>query len=168
MLGGLLRHTWEVASIARSICRTTPADPDLVLSGALLHDIGKLEAYSWERSFEFSARGHLYGHVVLGSLMLQQRLHECPGHHCTTDEVDTLQHLILSHHGKLEFGAPVEPKTLEAELLHYADDTSAKLDSMAQAVSSPELFQDGGLISTRPVWQLDRRRVYRGKSQWGL
>jgi 3'-5' exoribonuclease len=167
-LGGLLRHTWEVASIARALCRTTPADPDLVLAGALLHDIGKLEAYSWRRVFEYTVRGYLHGHVVLGSLMLERRAARSALPACDPDELDMLHHLILSHHGKLEFGAPVEPMTLEAELLHHADNASARTDSMARALGAAENFNGDDLVSCRGIWQLDRRRIFRWKSAWGL
>jgi 3'-5' exoribonuclease len=165
-LGGLLRHTWEVASIARALCRTVPADPDLLLAGVLLHDIGKVEAYSWSSGFELTTRGHLYGHVVLGSLMLAERARIAPA--ICEQELDILQHLILAHHGTLEFGAPVLPMTLEAELLHHADHASARADSMAQALGTPENFAGEDLVSSRGVWQLDRRRIFRGKSGWGL
>lgn len=166
-LGGLLRHTWEVGTIVRSMCRTAPADPEVVLAGALLHDIGKLEAYSWQRTFDYTVAGHLYGHVVLGSLMLERRIRSRPAV-CSADEFDILQHLLLSHHGKYEFGAPVQPMTLEAELLHYADDASARADSMAHALREPENFVGDAPVSSRSLWQLDRRRVFRGKSTWGL
>ncbi len=166
-LGGLLQHTWEVGLIARTLSRTTPADPDLLVAGVLLHDIGKLEAYGYQRGFEMTPRGHLYGHVVLGSLMLQERA-AGRDHGLTSGELDLLHHLILAHHGKLEFGAPVLPMTLEAELLHHADDASAKADSMVRALADPENFSEGEAISSRTIWQLDRRRIFRGKSTWGL
>ena len=87
---------------------------------------------------------------------------------CTREELDLLHHLILSHHGKVEFGAPIEQMTLEAELLHHADDASAKADSMARALGSPENFAGDDLVSCRGIWQLDHRRIFRGKSAWGL
>ncbi len=166
-LGGLLQHTTEVAAIARAIARVSGADQDLVLAGVLLHDIGKLESYSWEGSFEMTEAGSLLGHVVLGSLMLDRRLNQPANPPCTPQEVRLLQHLILSHHGKLEFGAAVTPMTLEAEVLHYADNASAKTASMADALTDPDNFSAEGLISARSVWQLDKRRVYRGESDWG-
>ena len=167
-LGGLLRHTWEVGILARALSRTTPADPDLLLTGVLLHDIGKLEAYSWSRAFEITHRGYLLGHVALGSIMLSERVRGAGTPVVSGEELDLLQHLVLSHHGKLEFGAPIEPMTLEAELLHHADDASAKSDSMAHALAGAENFNGDELISARSIWQLDRRRVFRGKSAWGL
>lgn len=168
MLGGLLKHTAEVATIARAIARTTPrADADLVLAGVLLHDIGKLESYRWDGVFEMTDRGSLYGHVVLGTLMLERRIRECAAPPCEPAELDLLHHLILSHHGKLEFGAPVAPMTLEAEILHWADNASAKTTSMADALTDGENFSGTALVSARTLWQLDRRRAFRGVSTWG-
>lgn len=166
-LGGLLRHTWEVASIARTVSRVAGADCDLVLAGALLHDIGKIEAYSWAGLLEVTAQGHLYGHVVLGTLMLDRRMRVASPCQWTEDELAILHHLILSHHGRYEFGAPVQPMTLEAEILHYADNASAKSASMADALANPEYFAGEDLISTAGIWQIDRRRGYRGTATWG-
>ena len=106
-LGGLLRHTCEVAAIGRAIASTCQADRDLVLAGALLHDIGKLEAYRWEGAFETTDSGALLGHVTLGMLMLDDRLRRQASPPCTDDERRLLQHLIASHHGRQEFGAAV-------------------------------------------------------------
>lgn len=166
-LGGLLKHTTEVAGIARAISRVSRADMDLVLAGVLLHDIGKLESYSWDGWFEYTDRGYLYGHVVLGSLMLDRRVRAADPMPCTDQELDILQHLILSHHGRMEFGAPVTPMTLEAEVLHFADNASAKTASMAEAIAGAENFVGESQVSARTLWQLDRRRAYRGRSDWG-
>lgn len=167
-LGGLLKHTCEVAHIGLATASQFPAaDPELVLSGALLHDIGKLAAYSWDGGFEMTVPGAVLGHVVLGALLLDQRVRAAQPVPCTPDELLLLQHLILSHHGKFEFGAPVLPLTLEAEILHFADDASAKAASMASALQAPEHFPGGAPISPRGLWQLDRRRPWRGHSDWG-
>ena len=166
-LGGLLRHTCEVASIGRAIAKVCHADLDIVLAGALLHDIGKLEAYSWHGPFELTECGSLLGHVTLGLLMLDRRVGEEDPAPCTDQELTLLHHLILSHHGKLEFGAAVPPMTLEAEVLHYADDASAKAASMADALADPDNFAGNALVSAKSIWQLDRRRAYRGGSDWG-
>ena len=166
-LGGLLKHVTEVASIGRTISRACRADAELVLAGALLHDIGKLESYSWDGAFEVTECGALLGHVVLGVMMLERRLARETVRPCTDQELALLEHLILSHHGKLEFGAAVPPMTLEAEVLHYADNASAKTTSMADALRDPENFTGDALVSNRSIWQLDRRRAYRGMSDWG-
>lgn len=167
-LGGLLKHVCEVATIGRAIAKVCHADADLVLAGALLHDIGKLDAYTWNGSFEMTSSGSLIGHVVLGTLMLDRRLGEEDPAPCTDRELMLLHHLVLSHHGKLEFGAAVVPMTLEAEVLHYADNASAKTASMADALADADNFSGGHDVSARPIWQLDKRRAYRGASDWGL
>jgi len=166
-LGGLLRHTWEVAAIGRAIARTCGAEPDLVLAGAMLHDIGKLEAYRWDGAFEMTDAGALLGHVTLGMLMLDRRLAAQPAPACTGGERLVLQHLIASHHGHQEFGAAMPPMTLEAEVLHFADNASAKATSMAKALSTDENFDGQTLMSARALWEIDRRRAYRGRSDWG-
>lgn len=166
-IGGLLRHTWEVAAIGRAIARTCGADADLVLAGALLHDVGKLEAYRWRTGFEITEAGALLGHVALGLIMLGRRVGSAPDAPCTEAELVLIQHLIASHHGRPEFGATVPPMTLEAEILHYADDASAKASSMAAAIAEPDNFVERERLSVRGLWQLDRRRVYRGTSDWG-
>ncbi len=165
-LGGLLKHTVEVAAIARTVARAAGAEPDLVLAGVLLHDIGKLESYRWDGVFEYTDVGYLLGHVVLGARMLDLRLDEPDEPPCTEQERQLLLHLILSHHGKLEFGSPVTPLTLEAEVLHWADNASAKTASMGDALHEGDAFGEG-LISQRKFWQLDGRRAYRGASDWG-
>jgi 3'-5' exoribonuclease len=167
-LGGLLKHSCEVAHIALATAKLFPhADPDLVLAGVLLHDIGKLESYRWEGAFEVTVAGSVVGHVVLGAMMLDRRVRQAAEPPCTPDELLELHHLILSHHGKMEFGAPVTPMTLEAEILHYADNASAKAASMDDALRDPENFSEGGAVSNRTIWQIDRRRAWRSGSDWG-
>jgi 3'-5' exoribonuclease len=166
-IGGLLQHTSEVAAIAIAIARAAGADQDLVVAGVLLHDIGKLEAYRWDGAFEATDLNALHGHVVLGALMLDRTVRSQVEPPCTEPELAILLHLILSHHGKQEFGAPVPPLTLEAEVLHYADNASAKTASMASAISDESNFAPDALVSTQGVWQVDKRRVYRGRSDWG-
>jgi 3'-5' exoribonuclease len=166
-IGGLLQHTSEVAAIALAIAKAAGADQDLVVAGVLLHDIGKLEAYRWDGAFEATDLNALQGHVVLGALMLDRAVRAAPQPPCTDQELAILTHLVLSHHGKQEFGAPVPPLTLEAEVLHYADNASAKTASMGEALRNAALFSGDALLSAR-VWQVDNRRVYRGESDWGL
>ncbi len=167
-LGGLLQHTVEVVTIGRAVALASGADRGLVLAGAMLHDVGKLEAYSWRTGlFELTEAGALLGHVTLGMLMLDRRLAREEPPLCSEREVVLLQHLIASHHGVLEHGAPVRPMTLEAEVLHYADDASAKTSSMAEALASPEHFAEHDPLSTRSIWQVDHRRLFRGGSDWG-
>jgi 3'-5' exoribonuclease len=162
-LGGLLKHTVEVGAIARPMAKACGANWDLVLSGVLLHDIGKLEAYRWDGLFEMTEAGSLLGHVALGSLMLDRRLDEPETPVTSEGERLLLQHLVLSHHGELEFGSPVRPMTLEAEVLHYADIASAATANLAAALKETGNFGEGESVS-KPIWSLERRRVFRGPS----
>jgi 3'-5' exoribonuclease len=100
--------------------------------------------------------------------MLERRVKAEDPSPCTDQELMLLHHLILSHHGSLEHGAPVQPMTLEAEVLHYADNASAKTASMASVLANPENFPGEALVSPNGHWQIDRRRAYRGRSDWGL
>ena len=166
-LGGLLKHTVEVISIGRHVAKVAKADVDLVTAGVLLHDIGKLEAYRWDGIFAPTEKNVLYGHVVLGALELERRVRAAKPMPCTEQELDILQHLVLSHHGVLEFGAPVRPATLEAEIVHFADNASAKTASFNDALADGTNFQKDELVSQKGVWELDKRRAYRGRSDWG-
>ena len=158
MLGGLLQHTCEVAAIGRQMARVAKASDELVLAGAMLHDIGKIACYTWETGvFDTNERGRLVGHVVQGLIMLREAIQRAPEPPCTADEQLLIEHLVLSHHGQLEFGSPVRPLTLEAEILHFADDASAKTASIGEAYASAELFPGDARVSSRRVWQLDNR-----------
>ena len=166
-LGGLLKHTVEVIFIGRNVAKIANADVDLVTAGILFHDIGKLEAYRWDGAFAPTEKNVLYGHVVLGALELERRVRAAKPMPCTEQELDILQHLVLSHHGVLEYGAPVRPATLEAEIVHFADNASAKTASFNDALGDPGNFAKDELVSAKGVWELDRRRAYRGRSDWG-
>jgi 3'-5' exoribonuclease len=168
LIGGLLQHTSEVVSIARQIARVARANEDLVTAGALLHDIGKLESYSWETGvFDTTERGRLAGHVVIGAMMFRAAMAAHPTPVCTDEEAMLIEHLILSHHGRLEYGSPVRPMTLEAEILHFADDASAKTAAINEAYQSPEYFPGDAKLSTKRLWQLDNRWLFRSDADFG-
>jgi 3'-5' exoribonuclease len=167
-LGGLLQHTCEVAQLALAAARLQPqADAELVLAGALLHDIGKVDSYTWQGAFDCTPDGYAVGHVVLGVLRLDRALEREGQPPCSGLERALLHHLILSHHGQHEFGAPVTPMTLEAEILSHADRLSARAASIAETLSDPDYFTAGGSITSRTVWQLDHRRLWRARGDWG-
>lgn len=165
-IGGLLLHVVEVANIARAAAKTMVADVDLVTAGALLHDIGKTEAYAITAAgFEYTQAGRLLQHIVLGSLMLDRRLRTlAPG---TLNQVQELElhHFIQSHHGIPEHGAAVRPMTLEAELLHWADQASANANNFLEAVVDPDLFPGEEEFSVKRSWRLDRH-VWRRAHSW--
>jgi len=165
-IGGLLMHVFEVTNIARQTARTMmKANVDLVVAGALLHDIGKVEAYTiGPGGFTYTPCGLLVGHVVLGVMMLERRLAALGEPVCTEGQLLDLQHMILSHHGKLEFGSPVEPMTVEAEIVHWADEASAKANDMLESLDDADAFPDGGEFSKR-VWRVGRR-VWKRPHGW--
>ncbi len=97
--------------------------------------------------------------------MFDRRIREEAEPPCTDEERRVLLHLILSHHGKLEFGSPIQPMTLEAEVLHWADNASAKTADVADVLRNSDNFPDGAVSRTQ--WRLDRRRIYRDACTWG-
>lgn len=164
-IGGLLEHVVEVTGIARQGARVMRADVDLVVTASLLHDIGKVEAYEvTPAGFELTAAGLLVGHVVLGALMLDRRLLAAPPDLCTESQWLELRHLILSHHGSLEYGSPVVPATLEADIVHWADQMSAKANDFAESLADPEAFGSRE-ISDRRMWRVGRY-LWRRPHEW--
>jgi len=126
--GGLLEHTLTVARLADAMAKLYPAiDRSLLITGALLHDIGKTEEFSFDRfPFDYTDKGRLVGHLVLGVEMMLARIEEVAGF--PAELTTQLQHLILSHHGRYEFGSPCLPMTLEAFVLNFIDDIDAKIN----------------------------------------
>jgi 3'-5' exoribonuclease len=165
-VGGLLMHVYEVTRIAKQTALTMrTANVDLVVTGAMLHDVGKVEAYRvGPGGFTFTPCGLLVGHVVLGVLMLERRLAALGEDVCTEGQLLELQHLILSHHGKLEYGSPVEPMTAEAEIVHRADESSAKAADFLESLDDPEHWTEGDEFSKR-VWRVGRR-IWKRPHAW--
>jgi 3'-5' exoribonuclease len=165
-IGGLLLHTTEVATIARTTARTARANMDLVFAGAMLHDIGKVESYDvGPGGFTFTPCGLLIGHVVLGALMLERALAKLGTQICSDNQLIELQHMILSHHGSLEFGSPVQPMTAEAEIVHWADEASAKASDMMDSIEDQSNFLGGREVSDGRPWRV-KRHVYRRPHGW--
>jgi 3'-5' exoribonuclease len=122
---GLLEHVLKIMEVSLFLADQYGARRDLLIAGALLHDIGKLQELSYETSTDYTIEGNLVGHIVIGVGMLRDAARaqgDVP-----EDLLIELQHLILSHHGELEFGSPVKPMTVEAFLLAAVDDLDAKL-----------------------------------------
>jgi 3'-5' exoribonuclease len=166
-LGGLLMHVYEVTNIARTTAKTMNANVDLVVAGALLHDIGKVEAYGIDGGvFANTPCGLLLGHVVLGCLMLERRLAALGQTICSAGQLLDLQHMILSHHGSLEFGSPVQPMTTEAEIVHWADEASAKANDMIESLDDSESFASGKEFSDKRPWRVGRRIWRRPDGTW--
>ena len=128
-IGGLLDHVVSLFRSCDLICRNYPQiNRDLLLTGAFLHDIGKIHELTYNRSFSYTSRGQLLGHMIIELEMLQKKLAGLPDF---PDEMRTLlEHMIISHHGEYEFGSPKLPMFPEALMLHYLDDLDSKMESM--------------------------------------
>jgi 3'-5' exoribonuclease len=136
-LGGLLEHTVSVTKLLVRICEHYPGlDRDLLVTGAILHDIGKLEEFSYQLQLDYTDAGRLLGHVVLGVQLVRDRINTIKGF--PTDLSLALQHLIISHHGEYEYGSPKRPKTLEAFALNYADDLDAKMNHVSGLLAAEQ------------------------------
>ncbi|HEY3401642.1 MAG TPA: HD domain-containing protein [Geothrix sp.] len=132
-LGGLLEHTLSVAGMAERACGHYPGmNRDLVLAGVFLHDVGKTAELSYQRSFGYTDAGNLLGHIALEADWISRAAGRIPGF--PEDLRLQLLHIVLSHHGRLEYGSPVLPKTPEALLVHYLDDLDGKLEVMFRAL----------------------------------
>ena len=138
-IGGLLDHVVSLFQLCDLACRNYPEtiNRDLLLTGAFLHDIGKVHELTFARSFTYTTRGQLLGHMIIELEMLQEKIAQLPGF---PGEYKTLiEHLIISHHGKYEFGSPKLPMFPEALMLHYLDDLDSKMESMrAQFKREPQ------------------------------
>jgi 3'-5' exoribonuclease len=154
-LGGLLTHTLSVAAMAeKACCHYKSMNRDLVLTAVLLHDLGKTAELTYERSFGYSDEGNLLGHISIESQWVQNAITEITGF---PEEIRRqLLHILLSHHGKLEFGSPVVPKTPEAILVHYLDDLDGKLDSVFNAIK-----EDTGTSNWTPYNRSLERILYK-------
>lgn len=132
-LGGLAEHSLAMAEVLLKAAESYPAaDQDLLVAGALLHDVGKIEEYSWDTTIEYTDRGRLIGHLVLSQELLARHRSEDLA---VPDELwGRLMHIILSHHGTREMGAAVLPMTLEAIMLHHADEMDAKANAFNRII----------------------------------
>ena len=156
-LGGLLEHTVGVVQLAEDVLRRHPEiNGDLLLAGAILHDIGKIDEMSCTRSFQYTDQGELIGHVVLGAMIVQEKaaaIDDFPRH-----TIDLLTHIILSHHGEYEWGSPKLPMSVEAVALHHLDNIDAKLNAFRQIIDN-----DQDPLSSWTEWsRMFERRLYKG------
>lgn len=139
-LGGLLEHTLNLMELAVVILpRYTDVSPDLVLTGLFLHDAGKTAELAYDTNFSYTTEGQLVGHIVMTANWINERagrLAAEQGRPFPPDLLAALQHIIVAHHGKYEFGSPKLPATAEAILVHYLDNLDAKLNMVFQAIES--------------------------------
>jgi 3'-5' exoribonuclease len=156
-VGGLLEHTLGCVRLADRIAPLYPVNRDLVITGAFIHDIGKLEELSDGAGFEYTDEGRLLGHIVQGLLMLKARIASLENF--PADLALHLEHLLVSHHGENEWGAPKRPKTAEALILHAIDNIDAKVAAALQAIDA----EDGPQGDWTAFVRLFDRPLYRGK-----
>lgn len=163
--GGLLEH---VVSLMELILRVAPCykslDQDLMLIGALTHDMGKVEELTYERDLAYSDTGQLLGHIVIGISMLDVKVREAEklsGEAIPAALVDQIKHMIVSHHGSYEYGSPKLPMTLEAVALHHLDDMDARLHNFESLMRD-----DANMDSNWTQFQHNLgRKLYKGPSE---
>ena len=133
-LGGLIEHVLSVCHLCRAMAaHYKNVDLDLLLTGAVLHDIGKISELTYERTFGYSTEGQLLGHIVIGLRMIQEKIGRFPDF---PPRLRTLvEHMLVSHHGELEFGSPKVPLFPEALLLHHLDNLDSKMECMRNMVA---------------------------------
>lgn len=131
--GGLVRHVYEMARIAMTVCELYPElDRDMLLTGVFLHDAGKIDEMTHGLAVDYTTAGKLIGHLQIGGDILQEKIRQIPNF----PEKHRLQllHMVLSHHGEYQNGAPILPKTLEAIVLHHIDNLDAQTAAITRVI----------------------------------
>lgn len=156
-LSGLLEHVLSICGLADLVAAHygSAVNRDLLITGAILHDIGKIYELSYRRSFDYTDEGRLLGHITMGVELIDDKLRTLKDF--PRELAVLLKHMILSHHGQLEFGSPKRPKTLEAIILSYLDDMDAKVTTVRSLV---EASAEGS--SWTPYQKLFERYIYTG------
>ena len=130
---------------------------DLLLTGVILHDIGKMRELSWGVGFDYTVEGTLLGHIQMGMELVEKTIDSLPGF---SPRLRTLVlHMILSHHGKLEFGSPKLPMIPEALVLNFIDDLDAKMQAMTSEFEKSAREGKAPDELTGKVWSLDQRQL---------
>jgi 3'-5' exoribonuclease len=134
-IGGLLEHSVNCLRIARALAEIYPVDRDLLLFGAIFHDVGKVRELSWNAGgFAYTTEGRLLGHVVLGERLVSQYVAMLPGF--PEELALRLSHLLVAHQGETEYGSPERPKTLEALLVHLTDNLDARAEMYLESTKN--------------------------------
>ncbi|HEY3740964.1 MAG TPA: HD domain-containing protein [Bryobacteraceae bacterium] len=139
-LSGLIEHVLSMVALAKfTAAHYAGVDSDLVLTGVLLHDIGKIHELVYVRTFGYSDEGQLIGHIVMGVKMVNEKARAIPGF--PPRLLTLVEHLILSHHGTLEYGSPKVPLFPEAMLLHHLDNLDSKMEAMRQTIERDQRIE---------------------------
>lgn len=156
-LSGLLEHVLSICALAGKVAAHYGAavNRDLLTAGAILHDIGKIYELSYRRSFDYTDEGRLIGHITMGVELIDDKVRSLKDF--PRELAVLLKHMILSHHGQLEFGSPKRPKTIEAIVLSYLDDLDAKVSTVRTLIET-----SAGGASWTPYQRLFERYIYTG------
>ena len=155
-VSGLAYHTYGMLKVGEAFCELYPSlNKDLLYAGITLHDLGKTIELSGPVVPEYTVEGKLLGHISISNAMIKETADRL---HIEGEEITLLQHMILSHHGKNEFGSPVLPQVKEAEILHLIDNIDARMAMMDKALENVE----PGSFSKR-VFSLENRALYKPK-----
>jgi 3'-5' exoribonuclease len=161
-IGGLLEHTLSVVRLLDLAAGHYPGiNRDLLITGGILHDIGKIYEFSYERIVEYSDPGRLVGHIVIGVEMVDAKIAAIP--EFPEQIAMELRHLILSHHGVLEYGSPKRPKTVEALIVHFMDDLDAKVNAFQEYIRDARDEES----DWTPYHRLFDRFIYKGRIRPG-
>ena len=162
-LGGLLEHVVSVLTLAVKVVPHYPIlMRDLVLTGVILHDIGKIHELAWATGFEYTLEGTLLGHIQIGASMVEKTIDSLPNF---PPRLKTLVlHTILSHHGKLEFGSPKLPMIPEALMLNFLDDMDAKMQTLKSEFEKAARAGKGPGEFTDKIWALDQRTMLNSRA----
>lgn len=158
-IGGLLVHCLSMAVLADKIAgHYSGVDRDLLIAGAILHDVGKVREFNFTTAIDYSDEGRLLSHIVIGLEMIEKRLQTIAD--VPPDQANLLKHLVVSHHGAPEFGAVEPPKTIEAVLLHYIDELDSKINAIRDFMA-----QDASTQTWTSYHRILGRHFYRGRPQ---
>lgn len=156
LAGGLSFHTISMVRIAKALLKIYPdLNASLLIGGIILHDIGKTIELSGPLSTDYTLKGKMMGHIVIMSELIEKACAEI-GVNSDNESIILLKHVVLAHHGKLEYGSPVQPQIMEAELVHQIDMMDANINMMTTALSKVEAGD-----FTEPIYPLDRRQLYK-------
>jgi len=151
-IGGLLEHTVNVAAICEAVCNIhKEINRDFLITMAILHDIGKVREYAYDKVIEHTDEGKLLGHIAIGLEMIDQRIKALDDF--PQDLAVMIKHTLLSHHGHFEFGSPKLPSTLTAIALHYADEMDAKVSGFINIKEENKNFKEKW---SKWIWWLER------------
>ena len=136
-IGGLLEHTLSMVMLSVKIAgHYSGIDKDLLIAGAVLHDMGKVREFEYESRIDYSDEGRLVNHIVIAVQMLEEKLQQIDSF--PRNLADLLKHMIISHHGTREFGSPEPPKTIEAVLLHCIDEIDSKVNAIREFIAAQD------------------------------